>query len=50
MNNGNLNWIANFIWSIADNVVPTFTSPASTATSILPITVLRRLDDVQRSV
>ena len=32
MEQGQLNWIANFIWGIADDVLRDFTFAASTAT------------------
>lgn len=36
MTNGDLGWIANYIWGIADDVLRDATSGASTATSSFP--------------
>jgi len=44
--NGNLNWIANFIWSIADDVLRDLYVRGKYRDVILPMTVLRRLDAV----
>nr|PZN75889.1 MAG: restriction endonuclease subunit S [Pseudomonadota bacterium] len=46
MNNGNLNWIANFIWGIADDVLRDLYVRGKYRDVILPMTVLRRLDAV----
>src|ERR1700757_4054093 len=46
MVNGTLNWIANFIWSIADDVLRDVYVRGKYRDVILPITVLRRLDAV----
>jgi len=46
LNNGNLNWIANFIWSIADDVLRDLYVRGKYRDVILPMTVLRRLDAV----
>jgi len=44
MSNGDLNWIANFIWSIADDVLRDLYVRGKYRDVILPMTVLRRLD------
>ena len=44
MNNGNLNWIANFIWGIADDVLRDVYVRGKYRDVILPLTVIRRLD------
>ena len=44
MSNGNLNWIANFIWGIADDVLRDLYVRGKYRDVILPMTVLRRLD------
>src|SRR5215212_3740711 len=44
MGNGNLNWIANFIWGIADDVLRDLYVRGKYRDVILPMTVLRRLD------
>ena len=48
MNNGNgsLNWIANFIWGIADDVLRDVYVRGKYRDVILPMTVIRRLDAV----
>lgn len=46
MQNGQLNWIANFIWGIADDVLRDLYVRGKYRDVILPITVLRRLDAV----
>ncbi len=46
MNNGHLNWIANFIWGIADDVLRDLYVRGKYRDVILPMTVLRRLDAV----
>ena len=46
MNNGDLNWIANYIWSIADDVLRDLYVRGKYRDVILPMTVLRRLDAV----
>src|SRR5438046_6940113 len=42
----NLNWIANFIWGIADDVLRDLFVRGKYRDVILPMTVLRRLDAV----
>src|SRR5947208_6919249 len=42
----NLNWIANFIWGIADDVLRDLYVRGKYRDVILPMTVLRRLDAV----
>lgn len=44
--NGNLNWIANFIWGIADDVLRDVYKRGKYPDVILPMTVIRRLDAV----
>src|ERR1700681_217687 len=44
MANGDLNWVANFIWSIADDVLRDLYVRGKYRDVILPMTVLRRLD------
>jgi type I restriction enzyme M protein len=44
--NGELNWIANFIWGIADDVLRDLYVRGKYRDVILPMTVLRRLDAV----
>jgi type I restriction enzyme M protein len=44
MSNGNLNWIANFIWGIADDVLRDVYVRGKYRDVILPMTVIRRLD------
>ncbi|MDE0367276.1 MAG: class I SAM-dependent DNA methyltransferase [Gammaproteobacteria bacterium] len=46
MNNGDLNWIANYIWSIADDVLRDLYVRGKYRDVILPMAVLRRLDAV----
>src|SRR5437660_9939672 len=45
----NLNWIANFIWGIADDVLRDLYVRGKYRDVILPVTVLRRLDAVLES-
>ncbi|MBS0181848.1 MAG: SAM-dependent DNA methyltransferase [Nitrospira sp.] len=49
MSNGDLNWIANFIWGIADDVLRDLYVRGKYRDVILPMTVLRRLDAVLES-
>jgi len=46
MEQGQLNWIANFIWGIADDVLRDLYVRGKYRDGILPMTVLRRLDAV----
>src|ERR1700720_1493550 len=46
MSNGDLGWIANFIWGIADDVLRDLYVRGKYRDVILPMTVLRRLDAV----
>src|SRR5678810_226478 len=46
MNQTQLNWIANFIWGIADDVLRDLYVRGKYRDVILPMTVLRRLDAV----
>ncbi len=46
MDNGDLNWIANYIWGIADDVLRDLYVRGKYRDVILPMTVLRRLDAV----
>jgi type I restriction enzyme M protein len=46
MDSGQLNWIANFIWGIADDVLRDLYVRGKYRDVILPMTVLRRLDAV----
>ena len=46
MSKGELNWLANFIWGIADDVLRDLYVRGKYRDVILPITVLRRLDAV----
>ena len=46
MEEGRLNWIANFIWGIADDVLRDLYVRGKYRDVILPMTVLRRLDSV----
>ena len=46
MANGNVNWIAGFIWNIADDVVRDVYVRGKYRDVILPMTVIRRLDAV----
>ena len=43
MSNGGLNWIANYIWGIADNLLRDLYVRGKYRDVILPMTVLRRL-------
>ena len=49
MSNGDLNWIANYIWGIADDVLRDLYVRGKYRDVILPMTVLRRLDAVLQS-
>ncbi len=49
MDQGQLNWIANFIWGIADDVLRDLYVRGKYRDVILPMTVLRRLDAVLES-
>ena len=44
MSNGYLNWIANYIWGIADDVLRDLYVRGKYRDVILPMTMLRRLD------
>src|SRR5438093_5362502 len=46
MEQGQLNWIANFIWGIADDVLRDLYVRGKDRDGVLPMTVLRRLDAV----
>ena len=46
MSNGELHWLANFIWGIADDVLRDLYVRGKYRDVILPMTVLRRLDAV----
>ena len=46
MSNGDLNWIANFIWGIADDVLRDLYVRGKYRDVILPMIVIRRLDAV----
>jgi type I restriction enzyme M protein len=46
MSNGNYNWIANFIWGIADDVLRDVYVRGKYRDVILPMVVIRRLDGV----
>ncbi len=46
MSNGDLSWIANYIWGIADDVLRDVYVRGKYRDVILPMTVLRRLDTV----
>src|SRR5262249_9249285 len=46
MSNGDLNWIANFVWGIADDVLRDLYVRGKYRDVILPMIVLRRLDAV----
>ncbi len=46
MSDGNLNWIANFIWGIADDVLRDVFVRGKYRDVILPMVVIRRLDTV----
>ncbi len=49
MGNNNLNWIANFIWGIADDVLRDLYVRGKYRDVILPMTVLRRIDSLLES-
>jgi len=49
MENNKLNWIANFIWGIADDVLRDLYVRGKYRDVILPMTVLRRLDSLLES-
>ena len=44
--NGDISWITNFIWGIADDVLRDLYVRGKYRDVILPMTVLRRLDSV----
>ncbi len=46
LSNGDLNWIANFIWGIADDVLRDVYVRGKYRDVILPMTVIRRLDAI----
>src|SRR5437773_2728540 len=46
MSNGDVNWIENFIWGIADDVLRDLYVRGKYRDVVLPMTVLRRLDAV----
>jgi type I restriction enzyme M protein len=46
MSNGDLNWITNFIWGIADDALRDLYVRGKYRDAILPMMVLRRLDAV----
>ena len=46
MTSGDLNWIANYIWGIADDMLRDLYQRGKYRDVILPMTVLRRLDAV----
>src|SRR5438132_8944434 len=46
MSNGDLNWIANFIWGIADDILRDLYVRGKYRDVVLPMTVLRRLDAI----
>ena len=46
LNNSDLNWITNYIWGIADDVLRDLYVRGKYRDIILPMTVLRRLDAV----
>jgi type I restriction enzyme M protein len=46
MGNGDLNWVANFIWGIADDVLRDVYVRGKYRDVILPMTVIRRIDAV----
>ncbi len=50
MSNGDLNWITNFIWGIADDVLRDLYVRGKYRDVILPMIVLRRLDTVLQPV
>lgn len=47
MQNGQLTWITNFIWGIADDVLRDLYVRGKYRDVILPMTVIRRLDAVK---
>jgi type I restriction enzyme M protein len=49
MGDNNLNWIANFIWGIADDVLRDLYVRGKYRDVILPMTVLRRIDSLLES-
>ena len=49
MDQSQLNWIANFIWGIADDVLRDLYVRGKYRDVILPMTVLRRLDSLLES-
>jgi len=49
MDNNNMNWIANFIWGIADDVLRDLYVRGKYRDVILPMTVLRRIDSLLES-
>ena len=46
MNQGDLDWIANYIWGIADDVLPDLYVRGKYRDLTLPMAVLQRLDSV----
>jgi len=50
MNTGDLDWITNFIWGVADDVLHGLYQKSKYRDVILPMTVLRRLDTVLEPV
>ena len=50
MENGQLTWITNFIWGIADDVLRDLYVRGKYRDVILPMTVIRRLDAVLEKV
>src|SRR5215208_491257 len=46
MSNGDLGWVTNFIWNIADDILRDLYVRGKYRDVILPMTVLRRLDAV----
>ncbi len=46
MSNNDLNWIANFLWNIADDVLRDIIKRGKYRDVILPMVVIRRLDAV----
>ena len=49
MTNGDINWIANYIWGICDDVLRDLYTRGKYRDVVLPMTVLRRLDVVLES-
>jgi type I restriction enzyme M protein len=49
MANGDINWIAGFIWNIADDVLRDVYVRGKYRDVILPMTVIRRLDAKPRT-